>query len=132
VSENKLPEKISKLAAEIEQLTALELAELAKYLEEKFGVAPIAAAIAAPQPAQAATEEAKEEKTTATVILTNAGANKLNVIKIVRELLPNLGLMDAKKLVESTPKEILTEVKKEVAEEAKKKLEAAGATVELK
>lgn len=132
MSEVKLSEKLTKIAEEIEKLTAIELAELAKYLEDKFGVAPMAAAVVAQAPAAAAGEEKKEEKTTATVVLTNAGANKLNVIKVVRELLPNLGLMDAKKLVESAPKEILTEVKKETAEEAKKKLEAAGATVELK
>jgi len=132
MSETNLPEKLAKLAEEIEKLTAIELAQLAKYLEEKFGVTPMAAAVVPAQGGGQPSEQKQEEKTTATVVLTNAGANKLAVIKVVRELLPNLGLMDAKKLVESAPKEILTDVKKETAEEAKKKLEAAGATVELK
>ncbi len=127
-----LNEKLQKIAQEIESLTVLEMADLAKYLEDKFGVTamPVAAAVAAPAgQAQAAPAE---EKSTFNVVLTDAGANKLNVIKVVREILPNLGLMDAKKLVESAPKEILTDAKKEAAEEAKKKLEAAGAKVELK
>jgi large subunit ribosomal protein L7/L12 len=130
----KLSEKLQKLAKEIEGLTALEMAELAKYLEEKFGVSAMAAmpVAAASQAASASSEAKAEEKSTFTVVLTDAGANKLNVIKAVRELLPNLGLMDAKKAVESLPFEVLKEVKKEQAEEAKKKLEAAGAKVELK
>jgi large subunit ribosomal protein L7/L12 len=132
--EVKLSEKLQKLAEEIETLTALEMAELAKYLEEKFGVSAMAAmpVAAAYQAASASSEAKTEEKSTFTVVLTDAGANKLNVIKAVRELLPNLGLMDAKKAVESLPFEVLKEVKKEQAEEAKKKLEAAGAKVELK
>jgi large subunit ribosomal protein L7/L12 len=130
----KLSEKLQKLAKEIEGLTALEMAELAKYLEEKFGVSAMAAMpVATASQAGSSSSEAKaEEKSTFTVVLTDAGANKLNVIKAVRELLPNLGLMDAKKAVESLPFEVLKEVKKEQAEEAKKKLEAAGAKVELK
>jgi large subunit ribosomal protein L7/L12 len=131
--ENKLSAKLEKVAKEIEGLTALELADLAKYMEDKFGVtsAPMAAA-----PAQAggapAEGEAQEEKSTFTVVLTEAGANKLAVIKAVREIDQNLGLMEAKKLVESAPKELLKEAKKEDAESAKGKLEAAGAKVELK
>ncbi len=130
--EKKLSEKLQKIAEEIEKLSVLELADLAKYLEDKFGVAPMT--FAAPQAGGQATasEEKKEEKSTFTVVLANSGANKLAVIKAVREVLPNLGLMDAKKLVESAPKEILTDVSKEKAEEAKKKLTDAGATVELK
>lgn len=130
--ENKLSEKLQKIAEEIEKLTVLELADLAKYLENKFGVVPMA--FSAPQASTQSptTEEKKEEKNTFTVVLANSGANKLAVIKAVREILPNLGLMDAKKLVESAPKEILTNVSKEKAEEAKKKLTDAGATVELK
>lgn len=130
--ENKLSEKLQKIADEIEKLNVLELADLAKYLENKFGVVPMA--FAAPQASvqSTATEEKKEEKNTFTVVLTNSGANKLAVIKAVREILPSLGLMDAKKLVESAPKEILDNVSKEKAEEAKKKLTDAGATVELK
>ncbi len=130
--ENKLSEKLQKIAHEIEKLSVLELAELAKYLEDKFGVMPMT--ITTPQPESQAntSEEKKEEKSAFTVVLANSGANKLAVIKAVREILPNLGLMDAKKLVESAPKEILTNVSKEKAEEAKKKLTDAGATVELK
>jgi large subunit ribosomal protein L7/L12 len=132
--EVKLSEKLQKLATEIEGLTALEMAELAKYLEEKFGVSAMAAmpVAAASQAASSSSETKAEEKSTFTVVLTDAGANKLNVIKAVRELLPNLSLMDAKKAVESLPFEVLKEVKKEQAEEAKKKLETAGAKVELK
>ncbi len=129
--EVKLSEKLQKIADELEKLTVLEMADLANYLEKKLGVSPMPMAVAA-APAAQATEEKKEEKTSFTVVLNDAGANKLAVIKAVREILPNLGLMDAKKLVESLPKEILKDVKKEPAEEAKKKLEAAGGKVELK
>lgn len=125
----KLSEKLSKIATEIETLTVVEMAELAKYLEEKFGVSamPVAAA-----PVSGGATPAAEEKTSFTVVLTAAGDNKLGVIKAVREILPNLGLMDAKKLVESAPKDLLVDVKKPVAEEAKKKVETAGGKVELK
>lgn len=126
----KLSEKLEKIAKELETLTVIEMADLAKYLEEKFGVSamPVAAAAA---PAAGAAAPA-EEKTTFTVMLTDAGANKLAVIKAVREVLPNLGLMDAKKLVESAPKELLKDAKKEDANAAKTKVEAAGGKVELK
>lgn len=133
--EKKLSEKLAKIAREIEGLTALELSQLASYLEEKFGVSgmPMVAAQPAPTGSQAAPQgQAKEEKKIFSVHLTEVGANKIAVIKAVREILPNLGLMDAKKLVESAPKELLKEVKKEAAEEAKKKIEAAGGKVELK
>ena len=134
MAEIKLSEKLDKLAKEIESLTLIEMADLSKYLEKKFGVSAIPVA-AASQPAASPTSQdaqKKEEKTTFTVILSGAGENKLGVIKAVREILPNLGLMEAKKLVESTPKELLKNVKKEPAEEAKKKIEAAGGKVELK
>lgn len=134
MADTKLPEKIEKIAKEIEGLTVVEVAELAKYLEEKFGVSAIPTVTAAPAGAAgapAAGEEA-EEKTAFTVVLTAPGDNKLGVIKAVREINPNLGLMEAKKLVESTPQELLKDVKKEPAEEAKKKIEAAGGKVELK
>jgi len=131
--EKKFSEKITKIAEEIEKLNALELSELAEYMEEKFGVQAIAAAPAtATAPAGGEDQNQQEEKDSYTVVLQEAGSNKLNVIKAVRELKPELGLMDAKKLVESAPKEILTDVKKDQAEEAKKKLESAGAKVELK
>jgi len=134
MSETKLSEKLQKLAKEIESLTIIEMAELSEYLEKKFGVSAMPVAAAVGQTATPSVEASadKEEKTSFTVILSAAGDNKLGVIKAVRELLPNLGLMDAKKLVESTPKELLKDVKKEQADEAKKKIETAGGKVELK
>lgn len=129
MTEVKLTEKLEKIAKELEGLTVLEMADLSKYLEEKFGVSAMPTAVAA---APGATVAKEEEKTSFTVTLTDGGANKLAAIKAVRELVPTLGLMDAKKLVESAPKDVLENVKKDAAEEAKKKLEAAGAKVELK
>jgi large subunit ribosomal protein L7/L12 len=131
MSEVKLSEKLQKIATELEALTVVEMAELSKYLEEKFGVSAMPVAAAAPAGAAPAAG-ATEEKTTFTVVLSASGDNKLGVIKAVREILPNLGLMEAKKLVESAPKDLLTDVKKEQAEEAKKKIETAGGKVELK
>jgi len=125
-----LTEKIQKLAQEIENMSVLEMAELAKYLEDKFGVTAIAA-VAAPAAGGSAAGPV-EEKTSFTVVLTEAGANKLAVIKAVREINPTLGLMDAKKAVESLPYELVKDAKKDVAEDAKKKMEAAGAKVEMK
>lgn len=132
--EKKLPSKVEKIAKEIESLTMIELSELASYLEKKFGVSGMPMMTTAVPTHGTVTNETKptEEKTTFTVVLTNAGANKLSVIKAVREILPNLGLLEAKKLVEEAPKEILKDVKKEAAEEAKKKIEAAGGKVEMK
>lgn len=130
MTEVKLNEKLAKIAKEVEGLTVVEMADLAKYLEEKFGVSAMPVAAAAPVAAGAAAPA--EEKTAFTVVLTAAGDNKLGVIKAVREILPTLGLMDAKKLVESAPKELLTDVKKDQAEEAKKKVEVAGGKVDLK
>ncbi len=131
MAEVKLSEKLEKIAKELETLTVIEMADLAKYLEEKFGVSamPVAAVTTAPAAEAAAPAE---EKTAFSVMLTDAGANKLAVIKAVREVLPNLGLMDAKKLVESAPKELLKDAKKADAEAAKAKVEAAGGKVELK
>lgn len=126
-----LSAKLQKIATEIESMTVVEMAELAKYLEEKFGVSAMPVAAAAPAGGAAAAGPT-EEKTEFTVVLTEAGANKLAVIKAVREILPNLGLMDAKKLVESAPQNILEGAKKDPSEEAKKKIEAAGGKVELK
>ncbi len=130
-SDKKLPEKLSKISKDIESLTVLELAELAKYLEEKFGVSAMPVATSS---AGTSSENKKEEaeKSTYNVVLTDIGSNKLGVIKAVREIQPNLGLMDAKKLVESAPKDVATKIKKEEAEAMKKKLEEAGAKVELK
>lgn len=114
----------------VEGMTVLELSDLVKALEEKFGVsaAPVAVAAAGAVPAG----EAVPEQSTFNVVLTVAGANKISVIKAVRELVPTLGLQEAKTLVESAPKEVLTGVNKKAAEEAKAKLTTAGATVELK
>ncbi|PJE63467.1 50S ribosomal protein L7/L12 [Candidatus Roizmanbacteria bacterium CG10_big_fil_rev_8_21_14_0_10_45_7] len=133
-----MSEKVEKILKAIEDLKVLELNELVKAIEEKFGVSAAPVAMAAPtggagaQVGPAGSQEAAEEKTTFNVVLTDGGANKLQVIKAVREIDQNLGLIDAKKLVESTPKEVLKGAKKEEADEAKKKLEAAGAKVELK
>lgn len=128
--------KIEEIIKQIEELSVLELNDLVKALEEKFGVSAAPVAVAAPQAttqaAPAGGEEPKEEQTTFNVVLTNAGANKISVIKAVREINQTLGLKEAKDLVESAPKEVLTGVNKSTAEEAKKKLEEAGATVELK
>lgn len=131
--------ELTKIIQQIEKLSVLELADLVKALEEKFGVtaaAPVAAAPATPAQAQAGAEASTEEtpasQTTFNVVLTSPGSNKIGVIKMVREINQTLGLKEAKDLVESTPKEVLTGVNKATAEEAKKKLEEAGATVELK
>ena len=122
---------MEKIIEQIEKLTVLELADLVHALEEKFGVS--AAPVGAPQAASApaAGEEPVEEKTTFNVILAGAGANKIAVIKAVRELVQTLGLKEAKDLVEAAPKPVLEGVNKTTAEEAKTKLTAAGATVEL-
>lgn len=130
-----LSSKLTKIIEEIEKLSVLELADLVKALEEKFGVtaaAPVAVASASAGTGTAPTEEAGPEQTVFNVVLTNAGANKISVIKAVREINQTLGLKEAKDLVEAAPKEVLTAVNKTTAEEAKKKLETAGAKVELK
>lgn len=118
----------------VEDMTVLELSDLVKALEEKFGVsaAPVAVAAGPTASGEAGSGEAKEEQTVFNVVLTEMGANKIGVIKAVREIVPTLGLTEAKTLVESAPKEVVTGVNKSAAEEAKKKLEAAGAKVELK
>lgn len=127
--------KISKddLLTAVEEMSVLELSELVKALEEKFGVSAQAMVAAAPAAGAAgASEEAGEEQTVFNVVIANGGAQKIQVIKAVRELVPTLGLAEAKALVDSAPKEVLTAVNKKTAEEAKEKLTAAGATVELK
>ena len=120
---------IEELVAEIEKLTLLEAADLVHALEDKFGVS--AAAPVAVAAAPAAAEEEVEEKTNFDVILEGFGDKKIGVIKVVRAL-TNLGLKEAKELVESAPKAILEGAKKEDAEAAKKQLEEAGAAVTLK
>ena len=118
---------LEKIVEELSTLTVMEAAELSKLLEEKWGVS--AAAAAAPAPAAAAAPT--EEKSEFTIFLNAAGDKKINVIKEVRTL-TGLGLKEAKDLVEAAPKEVKKAVPKKEAEEAKKKLEAAGAKVELK
>lgn len=120
------------ILAAVEEMSVLDLSDLVKALEEKFGVTAAPVAVAGAAPAAAADSAPKEEQTVFNVVLTAAGANKIGAIKAVRELVPTLGLTEAKALVESAPKEVLTGVNKSAAEEAKKKLEAAGATCELK
>lgn len=131
--EKKLSKNVQDIADKIKALTIVEVNELASYLEDEFGVSamPVMAA-GAPGTAPAAAEEPAEEKTEFNVVLTEAGAQKLAVIKAVRELKPDLGLIDAKKLVESAPQNILENAKKGDADKAKEKLEAAGAKAELK
>jgi len=125
--------KLTKIIEEIEKLSVLELAELVKALEDKFGVSAASPmAVAASPAAQAAALPAVEEKSEFDVVLTSAGANKIGVIKAVREIKPDLGLKEAKDIADAPPKEILTGVNKETAQEAKTKLETAGAKVELK
>ncbi|MBU3978099.1 50S ribosomal protein L7/L12 [Patescibacteria group bacterium] len=118
----------------IEEMSVLELSDLVKTLEEKFGVsAQTMLAAAAPSTDAASDAEApKEEQTVFNVVLTGGGANKIAVIKVLRELVPTLTLVDAKGKVDTAPQEILSQVNKKTAEEAKAKLTTAGATVELK
>ena len=121
------------LISAIKEMSVLELSEIVKALEEEFGVSAAAMAVAAaPAAAGAAPAEAAEEQTVFNVVLANAGANKIAVIKAIRELVPTLGLTEAKALADSAPKEVLTAVNKETANAAKEKLTAAGGTVELK
>lgn len=125
-----VPEKFKALVEQVEKMSVLDLAELVKILEEKFGVSAAAPAMmmaAAP----AAAGAAAEEKTEFTVELTDAGANKINVIKAVKEL-TGLGLADAKALVDGAPKAVKEGLKKDEAEAMKKKIEEAGGKVTLK
>jgi len=129
-----LTKKLESLIEEISQLSVLELADLVKALEDKFGVSAV---MAVPAPATVSDQGAKEneetvEKSAYTVILSEIGSKKIAVIKATRSLNQELGLKEAKDLVESAPVEVLKDAKKEDAEAAKKKLEEAGAKVELK
>ena len=126
-----MSEKIEKFIEEIKSLTVLELADLVKALEEEFGVSAAAAAVAAAPAAGAAAPAAAEEKTEFDVVLASFGDNKLAVIKAVREL-TGLGLKEAKDLIEAAPKAIKEGLGKDEAEALQKKLEEAGAKVELK
>ena len=126
--------KLEKLVEDLSTLTVLEASELSKLLEEKWGVsaaAPVAVA-AAGGGAAAAPAEAAEEQTEFTVVLTAGGDKKINVIKEVRSVRPDLGLKEAKDLVEGAPQNVKENVSKQEAEEIKKKLEEAGASVSIK
>lgn len=132
MSETKIDAKLQKIIDSVAELSVLELSELVKGIEEKFDVQAIAAAPAASAAAPAgAAAPAAEEKSEFDVIITSAGANKIAVIKAIREFKPELGLKEAKDLVDACPADVGT-MKKEAANDAKAKLEAAGAQVELK
>lgn len=128
-----MAQNLEELIKSIEEMSVLELSNLVKALEEKFGVKANMPMMAAPMAGAgaAAGQPAQEEKSTFSVMLTSAGANKIAVIKEVRTM-TSLGLKEAKDLVDSAPKPVKEGVPKEEAQEMKKKLEAAGATVELK
>jgi large subunit ribosomal protein L7/L12 len=134
MEETKVSAKLQKIIDSVAELSVLELSELVKALEDKFGVQAMAAAPVAAAGAPAAGGEAApaaEEKTEFDVVITNAGANKIAVIKVVREFKPELGLKEAKDMVDAAPASLGT-MKKDAANEAKTKLTEAGATVELK
>ena len=124
----------------IGEMSVLELSEVTKALEEKFGVSaqamvatPASNAAGAAQEGEGAASDADaQEQTVFNVVIASSGANKIAVIKALRELVPTLGLKEAKDLIDAAPKEVMTQVNKKTAEEAKAKLTAAGATVELK
>ena len=124
-------EKVVKLVEEVKELTVLELSELVKALEEEFGVSAAAPVAMMAGPAAGATEAAVEEQTEFDVVLAEVGANKIAVIKVVREV-AGLGLKEAKEVVDGAPKAVKEKVSKEEAESIKAKLEEAGAKVEIK
>ncbi|WP_417232464.1 50S ribosomal protein L7/L12 [Brevundimonas sp.] len=124
---------LSKIVEDLSKLTVLEAAELSKLLEEKWGVSAAApVAMAMPAGGGAAPAEAAEEQTEFNVVLVSGGDKKINVIKEVRGVRSDLGLKEAKDLVEGAPQNVLENVSKQIAEEAKKKLEEAGATIQIK
>ena len=123
---------LEKLVDDLSALTVLEAAELSKLLEEKWGVSAAAPVAAAAAPGAAAPVEAVEEQTEFTVMLTAGGDKKINVIKEVRGVRPDLGLKEAKDLVEAAPTPVKENISKQEAEEIKKKLEDAGASVTIK
>ena len=124
--------KLEKLVDELSALTVLEAADLSKLLEEKWGVSAAAPVAAAAVAGPAAAAEVVEEQTEFTVILTAGGEKKINVIKEVRSVRPDLGLKEAKDLVEGAPQAVKENISKQEAEEIKKKLEDAGASVTVK
>lgn len=128
--EVEVPKKFEKIVKEIEEMSTLDLSELVKVLEDKFGVSAAAPAVAAAPAAGGGEEAAAEEKTEFDVVLKDAGSSKINVIKVVREVTGE-GLAESKAMVEDAPKTLKEKASKEEAEDAKSKLEEAGATVEL-
>lgn len=126
-----IPEKFKTLVEQVEKMSVLDLAELVKILEDKFGVSAAAPTMMMPAAAGGGTAPAAEEKTDFNIELTEAGGTKIAVIKVVKEI-TGLGLADAKALVDATPKVIKEKVAKAEAEEMKKKLEEAGGKVTLK
>jgi len=124
--------KLEKLVEELSALSVLEAADLSKLLEEKWGVSAAAPVAAAGPAAAAAPAEAAEEQTEFTVVLTAGGDKKINVIKEVRGVRPDLGLKEAKDLVEGAPQNVVENVSKQVADEIAKKLTEAGASVTVK
>jgi len=132
MAKKKEENKIDQLIDEIAELSVLELSELVEAIEEKFDVEAMAAAPVAAAGGGNGGEAEAEEKSEYTVVLSDVGDKKINVIKALRKVKPDLGLKDAKDLTEDTPAEILVDAKKEQAEEAKEQLEEAGASVELK
>ena len=128
----KLSEKVEKMVEEVSKLTVLELSELVVALQDKLGVSAMPVAAAAAPAAAAGDAPAAEASSTQTVVMTDAGANKIGVIKALREINQNLTLMEAKGMTETLPAEILKDAKAEDAKAASDKLVAAGAKVEFK
>ncbi len=130
-----MSDKLQKLIEELDQLTLMEAAELSKLLQDKWGVSAAAPVMMGAMPAMAGAAAAAapvEEKTEFDVVLKDAGAKKIEVIKVVRQLVPSLGLKEAKEMVDGAPQTVLSAVSKEAAADAKAKLETAGAGVEVK
>jgi len=129
-----MSEKLEKIVAELDSLTLMEAAELSKMLQDKWGVSAAAPVMMGARPAAGAAAAAApvEEKTEFDVVLKDGGAKKIEVIKVVRQLIPTLGLKEAKDMVDGAPQTVLSAVSKEAAADAKAKLETAGAGVEVK
>ena len=127
-----MSEKLEKIIADLDALTLLEAAELSKLLQEKWGVSAAAPVVVGAPVAAAAAAAPVEEKTEFDVVLKDGGAKKIEVIKVVRQLVPSLGLKEAKDMVDGAPQTVLSAVSKEAAADAKAKLETAGAGVEVK
>jgi large subunit ribosomal protein L7/L12 len=127
-----MSEKLEKIVAELDSLTLMEAAELSKMLQDKWGVSAAAPVMMGAMPTAAAAAAPVEEKTEFDVVLKDGGAKKIEVIKVVRQLIPSLGLKEAKDMVDGAPQTVLSAVSKEAAADAKAKLETAGAGVEVK